>query len=375
MIKLGKGILIVVMVLLSSIGYAQSDKDKAVDLCKEAIHLMDNGDVKKSLELLDQARELDPKNMTYIFETGYAYYISGDFAEAVVYFKKAMKDKKLTDTHFTMLGNAYDSNKQPKKALATYLKGIKKFPNSGKLYVELGILALNNELINEAITYWEKGVEVEPNYASNYYYLTTMFCQSQEPIWGLMYGEIFRQLEPKSNRSIEISKLLFDTYAGLYEAKSDTSGTFNLTKKGFQIVVTDVDDLMKSIKKGRLLPFEGTYATSFTIAGADWSLNPDSVSIDKIHNLRQRFVNNWFGDKKDYKNFPNTLLDYQKKVSDAGYLKYYDYWIFLGGHIDSFEAWYEVEENNVKFGEFLEWYNSNPLMLTKKNYVHRLQYE
>ncbi len=49
-----------------------------------------------------------------------------------------------------------------------YKQGIKKFPSSGELYNEYGeMLWVKQD--PEAIRFWEKGIEVDPNYSSNYY--------------------------------------------------------------------------------------------------------------------------------------------------------------------------------------------------------------
>jgi tetratricopeptide (TPR) repeat protein len=68
-----------------------------------------------------------------------------------------------------MLGNAYDDNGQRGKARDAYNEGLKKFPNAGRLYLELGTTYWMENDYDHAVSLWEKGVEVQPCYPSNYY--------------------------------------------------------------------------------------------------------------------------------------------------------------------------------------------------------------
>ncbi len=74
------------------------------------------------------------------------------------------------------------------------------------------MIQLGKKDYNKALTYFEKGIEVAPNYSSNYYWCARLYCNSTEEVWGMIYGEIFMNLERNSKRTAEISKLLFDTY-------------------------------------------------------------------------------------------------------------------------------------------------------------------
>lgn len=64
---------------------------------------------------------------------------------------------------------------------------------------------------DRAVSYYEKGVYVEPAYSSNYYRLAQLFLSSKDKFWGLIYGEIFMNLERNSQRTEEMSKWLFNT--------------------------------------------------------------------------------------------------------------------------------------------------------------------
>ena len=73
-----KNSLLVLFVMLGSQVYGQTNAEKARALAREAVELMDIGDVKKSLKLLAEAQELDPTNFVYRYETAYANYLQED---------------------------------------------------------------------------------------------------------------------------------------------------------------------------------------------------------------------------------------------------------------------------------------------------------
>ena len=68
----------------------------------------------------------------------------------------------------------------------------------------------------EAIRFWEKGIEVDPNYSSNYYNASKFYYFTYDKVWSLIYGEIFINLESYSKRTPEIKSLLVEGYKKLF---------------------------------------------------------------------------------------------------------------------------------------------------------------
>ena len=360
------------MSALSLYGQSEEDKEQAYKLAKEAIRLMDEeGNFDKSIELLEKSKKLDPNNLTYSYEIAYAHYNLKDYKKAIKILEKLKNRKDVTEVVFQLLGNSYDILGDPEKAIETYSNGLKIFENSGSLYLELGIVNFFKENYNEAIQCWENGIIVEPEFPSNYYWLAKIFSNTNEKIWALFYGEIFMNLERGSKRTEEISNKLFSVFQECYISKSDTSGEFQLTEKGFQITINSKKDL-KNIAKGKdFLPFEGVFASDFAIAGA-FAYEDGTTSINEIFNIRSSIINLWFNEKKHCKNFSNILMDYQKTIYDKGYLEPYTYWLLMKGNEKEFEDWYNKNEENFKL--FITWYQNNPLRITKKDKYARIQY-
>jgi tetratricopeptide (TPR) repeat protein len=337
-------------------------KELALKKGKEAIMLMDNGKFDQSIDLLQEAQKLDPENINYPYEIGYAYYAKREYKKAIKFLEPIQNHSNTNDRVFQLLGNSYDNNKESEKAIETYLKGLAKFPNSGNLHLELGIMEMDKKSYNKALNYFEKGIDVAPNYASNYYWAAKIFCASTEEVWGMIYGELFLNLERNTNRTEEISKLLFDTYKSEIQVTSDTSYTVSFSKNS-TIPAEALSDPSKM-----KLPFGlGFYEPTLMIS----IVNQKEIDIHSLNIIRSNFVNYYFKNGSD-KSYPNILFNYQKRVQDAGYLEPYNYWILMKGDEKKCSIW--INQNKEKWNSFLKWYNENGLSLNQSNKFIRSQY-
>ena len=107
-----------------------------------------------------------------------------------------------------------------------YKQGIKEISRSGELYNEYGEMLWANQDA-EAIRFWEKGIEVDPNYSSNYYNASKFYYFTYDKVWSLIYGEMFINLESYSRRTPEIKSLLVDGYKKFFtdlKSPKSTSG-------------------------------------------------------------------------------------------------------------------------------------------------------
>ncbi|GLB50174.1 tetratricopeptide repeat protein [Neptunitalea lumnitzerae] len=362
-----KRLIFIFLFLILASGQAQSN-GKADALIKKAILLMDNGSIDESIEVLEKAKKADPRNPVVLYEMGYAYYLSGNYEMAVKKVQDAITFHEVSDIYYQLLGNSYDLLGQPDSAITSYAMGIEKFPDSGRLYYESGVVKYGQKLYNDAIDFWEKGIKAEPQYPSNYYMLTKTFTGSKEKIWVLLYGEMFMNLEPGTERTSEISRILYDTYKNIYVQKNDSEGEFKLTEKGFTINVTD-KDLDKIKEGGKLLPFEGEYALVFARAGTELM---NQINLRTIVQTRKQFLKEWYGEEKHDLDFPNSLLWYQKQLLDKSYFESYSYWLLGEGDYEGFEAW--LEANKVKYDKFIAFFTDDKLLLNTDDKFSRPDY-
>src|SRR5690606_21317883 len=126
--------------------------------------------------------------------------------------KKTKKLKSANSQVYQLSGNCYSFSGKPDKAIKEYEERMKRFPNSGNLYLERGNIYLIQENYKEAVENYETGIEVDPMFPSNYYRLAKLYLHSSNKLAGLMYGELFMNLERTTDRALEISELLYSTY-------------------------------------------------------------------------------------------------------------------------------------------------------------------
>ncbi|MEX6688541.1 tetratricopeptide repeat protein [Danxiaibacter flavus] len=346
----------------ANISYAQSNKELAEAKAKEAIRIEDEeGRFDAAIELLQEAQNLDPESITYPYELSYAYQGKKDYKKAIDILEKLLKHKDVYAQIYHALGNAYDYSGKPKKAMQAYEDGLKKFPDAGELYLELGNMNVSAQDYNKALTYYEKGIEVDPAYPSNYYWAAKIFCGSSERVWGMIYGEIFMNLERNSKRTAEISKLLFDTYQKAIVLKSDTSISVSFSKNN----TINASDLLSGNFK---LPFgTGCYEMVTIMAVAGFK----SVDLNTLDSIRTGFVTFYFNGNK-FSKYPNVLFDYQQKIKNAGFLDAYNHWILMKGDEAGFLKW--QDENKARWMEFINWFDENKLALDDNHKFYRAQY-
>lgn len=358
------------LMFMASVHFAlgQDNKQKALEKGKQAITLEDDGKVDEAITLLKEAQKLDPNNVDYPYELGYAYYLKSDYKQASKYLEGILKHKDINNRVYQLLGNCYDNLGKPDKAIETYEAGLKKFPNSGNLYLELGTMQMGKKEYNKAIYYYENGIKMDPTFPSNYYWASKLYCSSTEEVWGMIYGEIFMNLERNSKRTSEISKLLYNTYRSEIKFTSDTSYTVSFCKQAtINISLDDLKDTAKLKAKIKLpfgtMVYEPTLLLSIT--------NEKSIDINSLDRIRKKFVDLYFNNGND-KKYPNILFDYQKKVMDAGHLEAYNHWILMKGNEDDFEKWYS--DNKDKWESFIKWFSNNAIQIDKDHRFYREQY-
>lgn len=340
----------------------EKNREKASSKGKEAIQLMDSGKVDESILLLKEAQNLDPANITYPYELGYAYYLKKDYKSTIKFLENIKNEKTVNDRVYQLLGNAYDMLGESDSAVGIYESGLKLFPKSGHLYLEMGAIQRVKGDLEKALGFYEKGIQVDPGFSSNYYWASKLFCISDEKVWGMIYGEIFMNLERNSKRTAEISELIYNQYNNQIKFKGDTGISVSFSKNAFIHEGPAADP--NQIK----LPFGiGVYETTLALS----MIGLNSININTLDTIRTNFINNYFKNKHD-KIFPNVLFNYQKKIIDLGYSEAYNHWILMKGDEDRFEKW--LANNEEKWTDFTNWFMKNPLKVDSANSFFREQY-
>jgi tetratricopeptide (TPR) repeat protein len=343
--------------------FAQTDIEKAQQMLEEAVEIMDNGDPDKAIGILKKARTYDAKNYIYDYEIAYALYLKHDFKEALKTMKYVTYGfSNITDQCYQLLGNLYDISGNSKKAVKTYDEGLKKFPNSGRLYLEKGIVYLIQKKYIDALTQFEQGIKVEPTFPSNYYRATQLYCSSSEAVWGMIYGELFMNLERNTRRTDEISNLLYTTYLNKIEIKDkEITVQFSANNTIYVNAETFTAETFK-------LPFGvGFYEPAIVVALIDIN----QLNMSELSKVRDRFLV-YYEQEEVIRKYKNALFDHHLKMREYGHFEAYTYWILMMGNEKEFDEWHALHQEEWQM--FVEWFGANPMRLDVNSIFHRYDY-
>jgi tetratricopeptide (TPR) repeat protein len=356
-----KIILLVLLLATSQHAYCQNDKAKAHAKGEEAIKLEDEGKFEDALKLLNEAQNLDPQDYNYPYEVAYVYMAQKEYKKALKEIKKVTTYKDINDQVYQMLGNVYDVMGDSASALRSYDEGLKLFPKSGKLYLEKGNVYWGCKAYGTALPFYEQGIVVEPKFPSNYYRATRIYCGSSNPVWGMIYGEIFMNLERNSKRTAEISKLLFDTYKEHITFKSKSEMSVSFCHSMVMKINNDPDP--KNVKLPFCMIYEPTLLMSIAME--------KKIDMKSLDHIRTEFVKQYF-QMNNNKTYPNILFDYQNQILQANHLEAYNHWILMKGDEDGFNSW--EKHNQDEWNSFLKWFKANEIPLNENHYFYSGQY-
>jgi len=146
----------------------------------------------------------------------------------------------------------------------------------------------------------EHGIAVDPLNAELYLQLTRLYAGSTQPVWALLYGEVFLLLEPYSPRSAEVSALLVGVHGRL----------------------------ARQAPRGGQGPFESALTQALTQALNDSGGRADLAGIVA-----------WRAALPAALAEPDPLVDWHRDLQDAGHLAAYSWWLLRAGDPEAFAAW------------------------------------
>ncbi len=323
---------------------------------KAAIALVDQGMSEAALPDFDRLASEYPDNYLVQYEKMYTLYTLGRYDDVVKIARKLMKHREATPLTYQMCGNAFDLLGNAAEARKTYAKGLKKFPDAGMLYLETGNLDVSAEDYNAALKNFNKGIDVEPNFASNYYRAAELYFASENfRVWGLIYAEAEILLAPSNRaRHRDMGQAIKDCFLSAVTIVTEgekTEAKISLVPSRNMSISTD--DSQAAIA------FDGIYEACVAlglapIVAADHKF---TASIPQMAAMRQAAVEAYFEITDNLYGNAMYLLPFQKKIIDAGHWEAYNYFIFSEASPEEFEAWHTA--NSDAFDAFVDWYNNS----------------
>ena len=297
-----------VLLLILVTAFAATAQDSARARAKNFIN---QGDFANAVLVLNQALAADEKNIELQKDLAFAYYLSRDYTRALAAAKPITERNDADVQSYQILGMVYKAIEQRKEAERMYRIALRKFPESGALYSEYGEVIWTRQGYIEAAKQWQKGIQADPNYPGNYYNASKYYFMTADKVWGILYGEIFLNLESFSKRTPEIKTMLLEGYKKLF---SETDMSKNQDTR---------NDFVKAF-------LEVMKAQSSIVAGG---ITPDALSA-----LRARFILQWH--EKYAAKFPYRLFDHHRQLASEGIFDAYNQWIFgAANDLAAFQRW------------------------------------
>lgn len=316
---------IVLLLLFVALGLNVSAQETAA---KNAKAFIKNGDYGNAVLILNRLIASDGDNIELKKDLAFAYYMQRDYPRAISAIKPVTESRSGDAQSFQILSMVYKAMDDRKEAERSYRAGLRRFSESGALYSELGELLWSNGQFPEANAQWQKGIQKDPGYAGNYYHAARYYYMTSEKVRGLIYGEIFINLESYSRRTPEIKTMLLEGYKKLFSEmdllkNQDTRNQF-------------IKAYLETMQANSEVVLEG--------------ITPESLAA-----LRTRFLLTWF--EKYGNKFPYRLFEFHRQLARQGMFDAYNQWIFAAAsNLTSFQQW--TVTHSETYNKFLDFQKS-----------------
>ena len=307
--------LLFIINLLLVASFSNVNAQTVSELQQTAQSFFQTGDFTNAILVLNKAAKDDPNNLEVSKSLALAYYFNKENEKALQIITPLLDRNDADDQCYQIAGSIYVQMSNAKDCEKMYKKGIKKFPESGPLYNELGELLWEQKDFS-AIHEWEKGIEKDPSFSGNYYNACKYYYFTTDKVWSIVYGEIFLNMEPEGIKCNEIKTILLESFKKIFTEQDNVKE--KKEKNDFSIAFLDCIN-----KQSNLI------STGIT---------PETLTM-----VRSRFILEWF--QKNAEQFPFKLFDIERQLLQNGLFDAYNQWLF--GSIQNpaaFQNWTKLHE-------------------------------
>ncbi|MEI7595227.1 MAG: tetratricopeptide repeat protein [Bacteroidota bacterium] len=351
----------IIPILLICISFCELNAQSYKEIADSVNALMNKNLYSKAIPMLENAIKSAPDDFDANKTLGICYLKSEKEKKAIQIFEKLKADKKFGELEFKYLANAYFQSKKKEDAVAVIKQGLSKFPNSGLMFEELGMMELKEGKFQNAIKYWDMGISASPQYDGNYFCEAKLFANSPQKVWGIFYSELFLCLTKDTLKAAEISKSLHAIYTKNIQIYPD-SFTVDL--------ITETNVNMPTTNEKIKLPFINIFEKLMFFAVQPIFINQEKINTETISKIRINFTTKLFETGMD-KEHPSIVFNWHRQLLKNNYLEAYNYWLLRYADAKAFNGW--KEKNTDKYDAFIEFMNENALTPDEENRFVRMQ--
>ena len=310
------------------------------ELQEAAKTFLRKGDYANASLVLNRALQLDPKNISVRKDLAVDYWLQKENEKGLNIIRPIIDRNDADEKVFLIAAMLNKSSNDFKEAEKVYKKGIKKFPGSGVLYNDYGESLWSQGDVN-AVKQWERGIEKDPEYTGNYFNAAKYYFFSTEKIWGLIYGEMFVNMETFTSRTAEMKNILFDGYKKLF------------SEPEYFKIKHDQEN------------FESDYLATMA---KELNLSSLGITVETLTMVRSRFILDWY--EKYGRKFPFRLFEYHRQLLQDGVFDAYNQSIFgIAQNLQAYQNW--TSTHSQDYSEFVRYQKFKPFKVAKGQYYHR----
>jgi tetratricopeptide (TPR) repeat protein len=316
----------------------------------QAVELIDEGKLDAAIKILEELWGRHPNNAIVLHELALAHRLAKRPQKAAELLMPHRE--RLPPTALAALGSALDELGADAEAISVLRAGLARFPRSGLLHSELATTLLGTGKFEEAFRLYDKGTQVDPASPPNYLHLARLLAESKGPGMTLIYGEMFRLLEPHTPRSRDMAALMVAVCGRAVKIKKKAGKDFDATISLAPDIVIEGEEQVKR------LPLVNVLELSFGPGLVKAHI--DGFNLASLHGAREALLAhvNKPGSPFDWSSVP--LFQWLRSLHDAGHLEAYDYWLYGPAMPNEYERW--AKAHAVKMRAMAEYLATHALV-------------
>jgi tetratricopeptide (TPR) repeat protein len=301
---------------------------------------MDAGRTQESIAILEQVRQRHPNNAIVLHELALAFRMSFQPTKAVALLSPYRA--QLPPETLANLGSALDESGRPSDAVAVFKEGIEEYPRSGILYSELATTLAKQQQVNKSLELYKRGTEVDAAFPANYLHLATLLADTKYRGLSLIYGETFRVLEPGTQRSAEVAKMMARVCQDALVFK-DKAIVVSLAPDHTQV---EGDSSGGALKMPLVSAFELTFGAGLAIAAQ--RAPKHQLDLSSLHEARRLFLGvvRKPGAAFDWSAVP--IVRWLRDLDAAGHLEAYDHWLYAPAFPEEASSWAQANGKRLE---------------------------
>ena len=245
-----------------------------------SVELIDAGELGRAIDVLEGLRREFPNNGMVLHELALAYRMERRPKEAVAVLEPFAA--QLGPRGLSALASAYDEAGDAVRARGVLLSAIRRYPDEGVLYSDLGTTSRGQGENARALSEYLEGVERAPAWPANYYHVAGMYAASGQVPKALYYGGVYRTLSPeRKQRGAQMANDMVYLYKNVLSVTSVEGGDIEVK---LNITVASADDAS---------PQSFTTMYMKALAPALAVAHVKGISLRTLHETRKSFLEQW----------------------------------------------------------------------------------